>query len=613
VPAGLAGFSEPPIICFGTITNKVGRHSRAVQGGTMTWTISPLGGSPFMLKTDLTALPGGYSYRLEIPVQRLSGTADSPAGAIAASAKKSAFEVVIEINGEEAEIVRGEDEFEFAEIQRGKLARVDLRISQAFDDSDGDGLPDWWEDQYASLGFDKFNPNDAIGDVNGDGISNLDEYLNGTDPGLTLLTYAEWASARELTGTDAAEGRDFDLDGVLNIVEFAVDSDPRVADRTLVEQRASAAAVEIGGKTYLQMRCQKPDVPRMGITYVVESSRTLEKWKRLEKSEEDGNDLIVRDSERLEAAAARPRFIRLRIVSENTPGLVADAGVWGSSEEVVPRMRRNREGQALLASPFERALLAQGEVSDFFGNGVSDLTSVWTTGQWTRTPHLVTFTSGLLRGRAFLITIQSGQTLTLDTQGLDLTTVLAANERFDIRPAPTLASTFGNPPRTLRVGEGDDADIVELGNGLGLDDYAHDGTGWLQIGEPDERGETVIYPEEGFMIRNRGPRTARIRFFGLLPRQAHAASLPGGDTIVGSGSPFRRTLASTGIAAVPGWSSADRLQLWTGNAFKTYFHDGTHWRTETSNASRDRIKIKGGTAVRIQRSLESGPLLWQQP
>ncbi|MBW2680983.1 MAG: calcium-binding protein [Deltaproteobacteria bacterium] len=45
------------------------------------------------------------------------------------------------------------------------------------DDSDNDGIPDDWEMQYfGSL------DRDGTGDFDGDGISDLDEYLNGTDP-----------------------------------------------------------------------------------------------------------------------------------------------------------------------------------------------------------------------------------------------------------------------------------------------------------------------------------------------------------------------------------------------------------------------------------------------
>ena len=52
----------------------------------------------------------------------------------------------------------------------------------AFDpahDSDGDGIPDWWEDRY---GLHKDDPADATLDADGDGFSNLYEYQHHTDP-----------------------------------------------------------------------------------------------------------------------------------------------------------------------------------------------------------------------------------------------------------------------------------------------------------------------------------------------------------------------------------------------------------------------------------------------
>ncbi|MGG1553393.1 hypothetical protein [Paenibacillus ferrarius] len=55
----------------------------------------------------------------------------------------------------------------------------ELNSLPAWEDSDGDGMPDWWEIKY---GLDPNDPSDANGDLNGSGYTNLEEYLNGTNP-----------------------------------------------------------------------------------------------------------------------------------------------------------------------------------------------------------------------------------------------------------------------------------------------------------------------------------------------------------------------------------------------------------------------------------------------
>jgi hypothetical protein len=50
---------------------------------------------------------------------------------------------------------------------------------KSYKDSDNDGMPDWWEKKY------DLNPNDASdasGDINGDGYTNIEMFINGIDP-----------------------------------------------------------------------------------------------------------------------------------------------------------------------------------------------------------------------------------------------------------------------------------------------------------------------------------------------------------------------------------------------------------------------------------------------
>ncbi|GGZ30433.1 hypothetical protein GCM10007049_23920 [Echinicola pacifica] len=54
---------------------------------------------------------------------------------------------------------------------------------QPYLDSDMDGIPDSWE---KAQGLDPHDPSDANGDINGDGYTNIEKYINGIDPKLTI-------------------------------------------------------------------------------------------------------------------------------------------------------------------------------------------------------------------------------------------------------------------------------------------------------------------------------------------------------------------------------------------------------------------------------------------
>ena len=68
---------------------------------------------------------------------------------------------------------------------------------EPYADADSDGMPDEWEAKY---GLDPKNAADAAGDLNGDGYTNIEDFLNGLDP---TAKNVEWKSPR--TYKDAFE------------------------------------------------------------------------------------------------------------------------------------------------------------------------------------------------------------------------------------------------------------------------------------------------------------------------------------------------------------------------------------------------------------------------
>ncbi|MFH0909059.1 MAG: hypothetical protein V1929_09880 [bacterium] len=84
-------------------------------------------------------------------------------------------------------------------------------------DTDGDGMPDWWEVQY---GLNRF-VNDAAGDPDSDGWSNLFEYQHGTNPRVNDVTGTHFLLSLRFLFDTAGRPPDTDGDGMPDFWEIA--------------------------------------------------------------------------------------------------------------------------------------------------------------------------------------------------------------------------------------------------------------------------------------------------------------------------------------------------------------------------------------------------------
>ncbi len=173
------GIPEPGLVLYGTVRNTAGGQDVRLTSGTLTWTFQPGGGgSPVTVTTALTNLHDQFSYLLIVPCESEVGglLASSNVLRLASPALSYARTNVL-LDGQPIYLVNtAQASFALPMTARGKIERVDLVLQRADVDSDGDGLPDWWETLYFAGNAD---PN---ADPDGDGMSNLAEYRAGTNP-----------------------------------------------------------------------------------------------------------------------------------------------------------------------------------------------------------------------------------------------------------------------------------------------------------------------------------------------------------------------------------------------------------------------------------------------
>ncbi|MBE2212342.1 MAG: TIGR02597 family protein [Opitutaceae bacterium] len=224
-------------------------------------------------------------------------------------------------------------------------------------------------------------------------------------------------------------------------------------------------------------------------------------------------------------------------------------------------------------------------------------------------PHAVFVTSGVFAGFTFRVLGASAQGITVDGLGFDLAQILAPGDTFDVRPLHTFRSLFGDVAARVPFTAAPDAahaDQLLIQRDGTWRAYWFTGSVWRRAGSTVDAGDDVILPQDGIVVYHRTASAVDVRFLGDAPSTDAVISVPAGAvSTVANPFPVDATIGEFGFETVSGWQcaaqpdQADQVQVCEGNAWRTYWHNGTTW-THTAGTT-DGANIPAGTAMIVVR------------
>ncbi|MEO7101154.1 MAG: TIGR02597 family protein [Luteolibacter sp.] len=347
-------------------------------------------------------------------------------------------------------------------------------------------------------------------------------FVNGTLT-VTPLTYPDWAADQFTAGEmldSAISGPDADpeFDGIPNLLEYALDLDPWVADRAGLPDVSLATD---SGDRYLALAYTHSKVAG-DLTYTVEVSSDLVTWSTISGvslgvTDHGATELVsVRDT--LAVTGYNKRFVRLLVAGASTTGRTVPAGF-------VALTALGTNTDTRLSEPLARADAFVGRIASVSASTLTVHGSPgWSADQFVKAlpgqpdTYYAQITSGSAAGSYFTVTANTADTVTLDFNGGS--PALSAGDSFSIIPFWTLGTLYpaGDAGTSFAVSTGALVHTTELlfldhayvGTSLPIaSTYYHFNGAWRKFGQPTTTSfdDLAVPPDEFFIQRNKTPAT----------------------------------------------------------------------------------------------------------
>jgi uncharacterized protein (TIGR02597 family) len=284
-----------------------------------------------------------------------------------------------------------------------------------------------------------------------------------------------------------------------------------------------------------------------------------------------------------------------------------------------------------LSFPLSNNLTYTGAVSAVTSTTISvdDSPAPWNAGALASAaaPYFVKFLSGNETGRILLITANTSSTLTLDVTDHSPQTVyltasgfsVSAGDTFEIFPADTLASVFGdNSAQNPLVFQGStsvfSADCVSTYNPTLMcwQAYYFNTTAgyWQLVGATGNANNTILYPFGAVAItRPFGETTTTFALTGRVTEVSPLIKTPGGSTTVFGSTGCASDMTLSQLQLGSNWTkgtspiTADTLSVWNPTlcCFDCYYQtpDSTWHNCSNSTTDQSNFVLAAGTAVSI--------------
>jgi len=372
---------------------------------------------------------------------------------------------------------------------------------------------------------------------------------------------------------------DWDGDGVTNLVEYAVGTDPNnPADGNA---GMIMAITNSNGSRYVSLQYkQRVNAAALQLQYLPEISGDRTNWSSativdVTPLDSDFNRVTVADQTAISATA--PRFIRLRVLLNSSQ---ASSPVWVGSDTTILGTGGGDSVLTAFSQRMVRPVQNAGKITQLQNAAFTDINAVWADGEFGTNglPAYVEFDSGWMVDIAD--TSASTKTLLLaDT----ITGLASVGDSYRIRPHFTVASLFGtNNEAGLTAG----STAARSDNILLLKPETQQTTtifyfsnsanqGWALADRRAFVPNRVIYPEQGVLVRRIASADGSLYLSGPVKTGIAVVSVQPGYNLLGTLKSSRSILLqdlnlytadpTTGLVAGNAASAADNLLVIQAN------------------------------------------------